>query len=61
MNNIPEAIAQALAAFMPPDVKPSLVVPCPACDGGWRDVGDRTVMCGQCRGSGRVATAGGEP
>lgn len=41
--------------------KPSLVVPCPACDGGWRDVNGATIMCGQCHGSGRVATNGGEP
>lgn len=42
-------------------VMPSLVVPCPACDGGWRDTPTGTVMCGQCRGSGVRATNGGEP
>lgn len=61
MNNISPTIAAALAPFTPPEpVKPSLVVDCPACWHGWRDVGDRTVMCGQCRGTGRMATNGGE-
>lgn len=42
-------------------IEPSMVVDCPACNGGWRDQGERTVMCGQCKGTGRRATNGGEP
>lgn len=60
-DHINPILARALAPFTPPEpVKPSLVVDCPACYGGWRDQGDTTVMCGLCHGTGKRATNGGE-